>query len=631
MPIDPKQIVIGDRIGSTKWVACRKLGQGGMGVVFEVVKPPGVRGAMKVMFPHLAARREFVDSFIKEVRLTATIDHRNVVRVTDFDELEDGTLYYIMELLQGSTLRATLSLRAGVLGRDLSAGLLKPPVVYQIVCDVCAGLERAHAAGIAHRDLKPENIMIHAPEGDRPIAKVGDFGIAVLYLDKRQRGVSGTPKYMAPEQLRDERATPRTDIYAIGLMTYEMLTGRFPWDLPKKAQELLREEHLKNPPIPPSRFVPTLSRGFDDLLLSAIAIRPEDRPRSASEFSYKLCELVDAWTTGESPHVAVSADINATDPTFEGLADLGLGLRETPFEGKAGAGQQSRTPTFGGMTPPPLDGRSLELALSSELPALERPRSAPAAPVMPPPADGRSREVPPVQPSELRPQEQPPATAIGHTEHPTPPTDPVLTRGQSRWDDASHEQGGSASPVLAVQEPSTSYAGTSVSRRISQLEPVVTISRRTMYRALVAVPVMLGAGLVLVLALVRAPSTLASLPAPRPSSSSVDAPPSPASLAPVVMTPVPASAPPALVAPPASTSPSVNGGASAPSPESAEAAAPVPTRTPSRKAPTPAAKPNTRPPAASVAPPDDGRDLLETPKPVKPTPSAVGRGYVDYE
>jgi eukaryotic-like serine/threonine-protein kinase len=340
MPHDPRKFEIGDQVPGTKWVACSKLGEGGMGVVWEVVKPPGIRGAMKMMLPHLATRSEFVSRFLGEVRLLATLEHTNIVRVYDCDVVDDGTPYLVMELLHGGTLRASMR----HYGRTIP-----PDAAYDIIRGVGEGLDRAHSAGVVHRDVKPENTFLHCHENDRPRIVLLDFGIATLMEGRRKRGeVVGTPFYMAPEQLRGERETARTDIYAMGLMLYEMLTGRLPWDFTRASGRDIAHAHLYEPPAPATQFAPWVPRAVDRLIASALDKDPAKRPLDVFAFTSKLFHLQWCKTNANPTH------INTTEPTLSTLADVS--------QAAARDGGQAARDTFQGMTPPPVDGRSLEMA-----------------------------------------------------------------------------------------------------------------------------------------------------------------------------------------------------------------------------------------------------------------------------
>ena len=487
MPLDPRQLVVGDQVPGTKWVVVRLLGVGGMGAVWEVVMPPvGIRGAMKIMFPHLATRRDFVENYFNEVRLSASLNHPNIVRVTFFDELPDGTLYYIMELLVGATLRETMTAH----GRPLA-----PHIVYEIVKQICQGLERAHDDGIVHRDLKPENVFLCK---DDATVKLCDFGIAVLYNDKtRMRGVNGTPKYMSPEQFLDQRVSPRTDIYALGLMTYEMLTGRFPFELPRDSHAM-REIHLKGERIRPSRYLSTLTREVDALLLSSMSANPEERPNSTIEFVNRLEAL--KFTPGFMPS---AADVNATEPSFETLAGLAHRLR-MEGESQAGVGDAGSVATVMGMIQPTMDGRSIEIAAATD-PSLQ-----------PAPAPMSSGSHVPTSTVPSANVGGPLVWAVGQEPAPWtqgPAQQPVMV--PAAVPKATVRLGSVPPPPPYPYPPSQPYppsapqqhqsnAGTSRSVPENAAgEPVVTVSRRALYRTLLLAPILAFAAIVLVLAGVR--------------------------------------------------------------------------------------------------------------------------------
>jgi serine/threonine-protein kinase len=632
MPIDPRMLVIGDQIPGEKWVVCRRLGAGGMGVVFEVVRPPGIRGAMKIMYPHLATKREFVESYLNEVRVTAALSHPNIVRVTYFDELPDGTLYYVMELLHGSTLRDTMVAH----GRPLT-----PYMVFEIIKQIGQGLTLAHDAGVVHRDLKPENAFLHAPNKDERVVKVCDFGIAALYRDKtRSRGVNGTPKYMAPEQYLDQRVSPRTDIYALGLMTYEMLTGRFPFEQPlPKDVDVLRDLHLKGRRIAPSHYLPTIPREVDILLLTSMAPNPADRPASVDEFVNRLEALAGL------PGFAASADINSTDPTFETLAGLANRLSEesaTKDEGQLPQGNEvgvSGDPTVEGISQPPVDGRSLEEVVLTTNPPVAF-AAAPATgsvahvatPTVPSGNSGGER-VWAVVPVPAVPSPQP----MGSAPQPLTPPQPMPRRVPmtARYG-TPFLQPQPYPPPRSMQLGQATTSRPVLSERTRD-DAVVTISRRAMRRVLIVAPILALATIILVLAAARrvddksagrssapespGPSittvattglTVQTVPVQTPTPSSAEvagtsavplgAPSSPSSTAPA----------PSAVPPVATAAASVTSGATArsvPGKPPKRAAAP-PSRTVSEEAwgwdpwdPSPS-----RPPTQT--PRDDGRDLL---------------------
>jgi serine/threonine protein kinase len=304
VPVDLSNLAVGTLVPGTKWVVCGQLGEGGMGRVLEVVKEPGIRGAMKIIRPDVSHRRDFVARFLTEVRLLANLEHRNIVRVFDFDRIDDEMPFVVMELLVGGTLRQVMRAH----GRPLPA-----PMAYEIMRQACDGLDRAHSAtpSVIHRDFKPENVFLHRPAGDQPVVKVMDFGLATLADGERDRGLFGTLRYMAPEQLRGERATVRSDVYAAALVLYEMLTGRMPWDFDVVRVE---DAHLSIAPRPPSHFAPWIPRSVDRHVLSALSKNPANRPRDAFAFMARLYEL--QWA--ERPRGRV--DAATTTPNLAALA-----------------------------------------------------------------------------------------------------------------------------------------------------------------------------------------------------------------------------------------------------------------------------------------------------------------------
>jgi serine/threonine protein kinase len=280
----------GERLPGTKYVVVRKLGQGGMGVVLEVVKEPGIRGVIKIIHPFLAAEPEFRQRFFDEVRILAKLDHPNIVKVTDFDQLADGTPYFAMELLNGSTVRQVLR----------ATGVIHPTHLYQIMRGLLEGLEYVHTHDppIVHRDIKSENVFIHAPAFGEPCVKVIDFGVAWGASAVEASGFVGTRRYAAPEQFRGGRVTLKADIYSAGLLLYEGLAGRGPFDdIPLidsdegNRMKAFARAHLSY--VPPSirTFAPWVPESIDGLLQSALAKEPEKRPESAYAFAAKLYVL----------------------------------------------------------------------------------------------------------------------------------------------------------------------------------------------------------------------------------------------------------------------------------------------------------------------------------------------------
>lgn len=257
------------------------IGSGGMGIVYraldlELSEPVAVK----------TLRREFVaDStalarFKSELRLARRISHRNVVRTHDLGEA-DGMYFITMEYVEGTSVKALITER----------GRLPVHATLPIVKQLCRALEVAHEEGIIHRDIKPQN-MVLAPDG---VLKVMDFGIARLLgrtQNMTQTGmVVGTPEYMAPEQLLGEDVDARVDIYAVGVVIYECLTGRTPHTADNPM--VLVSRVLDQPPVPPHELVPDIPRRLSDAILAALHRDRRKRPKSASELYDSLSATED--------------------------------------------------------------------------------------------------------------------------------------------------------------------------------------------------------------------------------------------------------------------------------------------------------------------------------------------------
>ncbi|MFF7555623.1 Stk1 family PASTA domain-containing Ser/Thr kinase [Streptomyces olivaceus] len=244
-----------------------RIAVGGMATVYRAVDTRLDRVlALKVMHPALATDATFVDRFIREAKSVARLDHPNVVQV--FDQGAQGAYVYLaMEYIAGCTLRDVLRER----------GALQPRAALDILEPVLAALGAAHRAGFVHRDMKPENVLI----GDDGRVKVADFGLvrAVDTVTSTTGAVLGTVSYLAPEQIETGTADPRVDVYACGVVLYEMLTGGKPHEGDSPAAVLYK--HLHDDVPPPSAAVPELAYELDELVAAATARNPEIRPHDA--------------------------------------------------------------------------------------------------------------------------------------------------------------------------------------------------------------------------------------------------------------------------------------------------------------------------------------------------------------
>ena len=282
----------GEMLPGTKYRIVRQIGAGGMGVVYQVVKPPEIMGVLKLMSSDLTEHEEFRTRFLDEVRVLAQLDHPNIVKVFDYDKLPDGTPFYVMELLHGRTVRDVLA----------TMGTLPPRVAFEVTRQLCEALHAAHTHDIPviHRDIKPENIFLHAPKHGEPVVKLIDFGVIAVADRAHDNTFVGTWKYAAPEQIRGERATPATDLYAVGLVLYEMLCGIGPFEH-LESGELLSQAHLREIPPPVSKFAPWVPPSIVQLIAASLAKEPRQRPRDAYAFAERLFEL--EWANdGKDPN-----------------------------------------------------------------------------------------------------------------------------------------------------------------------------------------------------------------------------------------------------------------------------------------------------------------------------------------
>jgi serine/threonine-protein kinase len=262
----------------------RLIGRGGMGRVYEaehvnIVK----RLALKVLHPEAVSDPVIAARFRLEARAASQIGHPNIVAIEDSATLADGTVYVAMELLEGESLAERMR-RSPPLSLAEAAELLLP---------VCDGLAAAHAAQIVHRDLKPENIFL-ARRGGKVVPKILDFGIAKVLTDDgalhltRTGAIFGTPAYMSPQQAQGGKIDHRTDIYSMGVILFEVATGRVPF-VADTAVELL-SLHISSEPPRPSEIAPDrkVSPTVDALILSALAKDPDQRPKTITDFAASL-------------------------------------------------------------------------------------------------------------------------------------------------------------------------------------------------------------------------------------------------------------------------------------------------------------------------------------------------------
>jgi serine/threonine-protein kinase len=292
-PVDP---VVGSTVGSFRVV--RPLGRGGMGSVYLAEHPViGSKVAIKFLHESMASSADLVGRFYDEARAVNLIGHENIVGIYDLSLLPPSRYYIVMEYLDGDTLTALLR-----------RGPVDPRVAVDILLQLCDALQCAHERGVVHRDLKPDNVFLLKRRGRDHFVKLVDFGIAKL-RDVPGAGshtaagmIVGTPEYMSPEQCDNRPVDSRTDLYALGVMAYELVTGRLPFSGRSIAQLLIA--HLKEPPIPPRQVNPSVHPALAAAIERALAKRPEDRFPDMAACASALAAALEELTTPASPPAA---------------------------------------------------------------------------------------------------------------------------------------------------------------------------------------------------------------------------------------------------------------------------------------------------------------------------------------
>ena len=346
-----------------------KLGEGGMGAVYKAEQMSLKRTcAVKVLRPEVAGSQMLLRRFNAEAELVAKLNHPNIVGIYDFGQDTDGSLFIAMEFIEGKSLRTVIHHGAPLpLRRSLT-----------IASQICASLVEAHTQGIVHRDLKPDNVMLQDRGRQKDVVRVLDFGIAKLRDENRQSQLAmtqagdmlGTPQYMSPEQIRGEHIDGRTDIYALGGLLYEMVTGRLPFEAPTVMA--LLSKHLLEQIVPPSQRRPDLNLPtvIDQLILGAMAKDVNQRPATMEQFGEQIQAVLSqlpyepgqtAQATAQQPamtrpqSVPTPSAAYAAGPGGAVLQSGGFAPPSMPPPGGP-APQHPMTPPPGIGTPPPPQG-----------------------------------------------------------------------------------------------------------------------------------------------------------------------------------------------------------------------------------------------------------------------------------
>jgi len=299
-----------------KYCVEERLGAGGMGAVYRARHLSMDRPvAIKVLHQRLVEDEAARMRFHMEARAAVLLQHANAVSVTDFGQTSEGCVYIVMELLEGRTLREILSREAPI----------ETARAVSIMLQVSDAVAAAHEAGIIHRDLKPSNILVTQSADQPAVVKVLDFGIAKLAADKfeddddatalaERSSVVGTPRYMAPEQSNGFDLTPAADVYSLGVILYELLTGMAPFTGSTPAE--ISQKHTNDLPHSPREIVAAIPEDVERVVLHALEKQSSDRPANAAEFRRELLEA--AERLGLEHHALKSA------PDIEALRDAGV-------------------------------------------------------------------------------------------------------------------------------------------------------------------------------------------------------------------------------------------------------------------------------------------------------------------
>jgi serine/threonine protein kinase len=321
----------GTQVG--EYIVGEKLGEGGMGTVYAGVHPLiGKKVAIKLLNTGLSEDPTIVQRFVQEARAVNEIGHRNIVDIFNFGQLENGRHYYVMEFLQGRSLKKRLEAEVPLTYAE----------VLTVLVEVLSALQAAHDAGIVHRDLKPDNIYLVEGKNDERTVKLLDFGIAKLTRREYQVGQNqtrtgaplGTPFYMAPEQCRSKPVDGRTDLYAMGVIMFEIFSGRLPFPGPDYIDTV--NGHLSGQVPLPSDYADVPAE-LEALILQCLEKEADRRPQRADELRERLLTIsstlgVQLVPRASGLHTAVSSS---------------AGLRLTPKPGATQAAVPSarRTPT----------------------------------------------------------------------------------------------------------------------------------------------------------------------------------------------------------------------------------------------------------------------------------------------
>jgi eukaryotic-like serine/threonine-protein kinase len=328
-----------------------RLGIGGMGTVYRARHLLIDRAvAVKVLNSRFVEDEAAQVRFRREAKAAGRLQHTNAVAVTDFGQTSDGYVYIVMELLKGRTLRDVLAKEAP----------LDPARAVALMLQISAAVAAAHDAGIIHRDLKPANIFIVQNSDVPAVVKVLDFGIAKLAADSLEDdeepkaltlvgAMIGTPRYMSPEQCDGAELTPAADVYSLGVILYEMLTGVVPFS--GSSPLAIAMKHANEPPRRPSEFAGGIPPALEELVLQALEKDPRDRPANAAEFRRELFDTAEKLglehaAVTSAPDIEALRNVGTESPSGRLVIDISR-LRENRAATSSNSEMTVMSPAFG--------------------------------------------------------------------------------------------------------------------------------------------------------------------------------------------------------------------------------------------------------------------------------------------
>ncbi len=399
----------------------QKIGSGGMGAVYKALQPAMNRMvAVKILHPKLANRKDLVSRFRREARAMSHLSHPNTVKVYLYGELDDGSLYIVMEYLEGRNLNQVVR----------KEGPLSVERAIPVLIQVCGALQEAHLAGIVHRDLKPENIFLSQNGGLKDYPKVLDFGLAKVTERELRPGsimltqegmVFGTPEFMSPEQAQGHTLDARSDIYSLATILYEVLTGKLPFDARTPMEYI--QLHVTKPPIPLDERIPgkVFPPGLGQVIAKALEKKPDNRFPSAADFAEAL-------------------------KPFGGAAGKGFtGMIPAPAPSSPGAGPQSQAGAAGPVSA--AQTKTVKMAAHAGPPASGAPAGPAAAPAPAAAPSGQGRQPP------ADPQSSPQGQAMAPAQQPTSQQAPRQQVGAMAAAPMPPRPLAKTAPMAAVQEP----------------------------------------------------------------------------------------------------------------------------------------------------------------------------------